>query len=231
MHLFDRPPLPPVEIMGWLFYLPIAAFSIALIIELASFPLLALVVFFLSTTLILWPILRNDNSFSESLTTVSFLAFASFLSYLSLTQLSPRLGGRSMHVVLFLLLAASGQVLMMSSSQTLGQTALILAAALFGSLPLVWYLRIPLTPGSLLLIVMLWHGFLIAGHFTANLTVLNAILLTIAPHGAWLAELRARHWPRPGRLALRFVAIFLPMLTAQLIAWRDFIEATRDLQL
>jgi hypothetical protein len=228
MHLFDRPPLPPVESTSWLFYLPIAVFPIALILDFVNFRLLALPLFFLSPTLILWPILRNDHSFAESATIITLIASASFLSYLSLTQLSPRIGGRSIHLILLLLLAASAQILFMSGSQTLGQTALILTAALAGALPLAFYLKIPLTPGPTLLILLLSHGFLIAGLFTANLTPLNAILLAIAPHLAWLAEFRARNWPKFGQMSLRFAAVLIPMLVAQILAWRDFREAMKD---
>src|SRR3989440_2667057 len=231
MHLFDRPPLPPIESTSWLFYLPIAIFPIALLLDFINFRLLALPLFFLSTTLILWPILRNDHSFDESATIVTLLALSSFLSYLSLTQLSPRIGGRSTHLIFFFLLAASAQILLMSGSQTLGQTALILTAALAGTLPLVLYLKIPLIPGPTLLILLLCHALLIAGLFTANLTPLNAILLAIAPHFAWLAEFRARNWSKPAQISLRFAAVFVPMLIAQFLAWRDFQEAMKELQM
>ena len=231
MHLFDRPPFPPAESTAWLFYLPIALLPIALIIDFTSFPLLSLPMLFLSSTLILWPILRNDNSFAESLTIITFLSLASVLSYLSLTRLSPRIGGRSMHLILLLLLAASAQILIMSSSQTLGQTALILAAALLGALPIAWYLKIPFTAGPLLLIVLLWHGLLIAGHFTAGLTPINAILLILSPHLAWAAEFRAKRWPKFAQISLRFAAVLIPMLSAQFITWREFIEATREMNL
>jgi hypothetical protein len=204
-------------------------FPVGLIIDIYGFRLLALPIFFLSTSLLLWPILQHHDSFGESATTMSFIALAGFLSYLSLIQLSARVGGRSMHLILLLLTAASSQILFMSGSRTLGQYPLIVTAALAGALPLVWYLRIPLTSGPLLLILLLWHGFLIAGHFTATLTPLNALLLVIAPHLAWVAELRARHWPIPARLLLRFGAVLIPMLTAQLIAWRDFEQGMREL--
>jgi len=230
MHLFDRPPLPPIETIGWLFYLPIAVIPLGLIIDFANFRLLSLPLFVLLTALILWPILRNDHSFAEAATIVSLLALASFLSYLSLTQLSPRMGGRSMHVILLLIVAASSQVLIMSGSQTLGQTSLILTAALFGALPLAWYLKIPLTAGAVLLVVLLWHAFLITGYFTANLTPLNWFLLAVAPHFAWLAEWRPRNWPKAARISLRFGAVFIPMLLAQFLAYHDFKEAMREMQ-
>ena len=228
MHLFDRPPLPPLVTTDWLFYLPIALFPIALIVDLSSFRSLVLPLFFLAPALILWPILQHDHSFGESATIVCFIALGSFLSWMSLSKLAPRMGGRSMHVMLLLLVAASSQVLLMSSSQTLGQTSLVLAAVLLGSLPLAWYLKIPMTGGPLLLIVILWHGVLIAGHFTAGLTPLNALLLSIAPHLAWAAESRARQWPPFARLSLRFAAVFIPMLTAQIVAWRDFEKAMQQ---
>ena len=132
---------PAWELPLWSLRLVIAdlliGFPIALLLDFINFRLLAIPLLFLSTTLILWPILRNDHSFAESATIVMLLAFASFLSYLSLTQLSPRIGGRSTHIIFFFLLAASAQILLMSGSQTLGQTALILTAALAGTLPLV----------------------------------------------------------------------------------------------
>src|SRR5437867_4187205 len=76
MHLFDKPAFPPIVSTDWLFYLPIAVFPIALIIDFANFRLLALPLLFLSTILILWPILRNDNSFAESATIVSLISLA-----------------------------------------------------------------------------------------------------------------------------------------------------------
>jgi hypothetical protein len=230
MHLFGRPSLPPIESTQWAFYLAIAIFPITLIIDFSGLRSLSLPLLFLSTTLILWPILRNDSSFAESATTISLIAFAGFISYLSLIHLAPRIGGRSLHVILLVLLLASAQILMMSSSQTLGQTSLILAAAMAGALPLLFYLKIPLTNGPLLLIVLLWHAFLMSGHFTAGLTPLNALLLVIAPHLAWVAEFRARQWPKLARGSLRFGAVFIPMLTAQIVAWRDFVEATNEMQ-
>ena len=230
MHLFNRPSLPPAESTAWLFYLPIILFPIAIIIDLANFRLLSLPLFFLSTALILWPIIRNDSSFPESVTIISGISLASFISYLSLTRLSPRMGGQSMHTIFLFLLAASAQVLMMSSSQILGQTALIIAAALLGALPLVLYLKIPLSPAPLLLIILLWHGFLIAGHFTASLTPLNALLLALAPHLAWAAEFRVKRWPAFAQIPFRFAAVFIPMVIAQLLAWQDFREATRYME-
>jgi hypothetical protein len=231
MHLFDRPPFPPIESTSWLFFLPIALFPIALFLDFINFRLPALPLLFLSTSLILWQILRNDHAFSESAIIITFLAAASFISYLSLTQLSPRIGGRSMHLILLLLVAASAQILFMSGSQTLGQTALILTAALAGTLPLSFYLKIPLTCGPTLLVLLLWYSLLIAALFTANLTPLNAILLSLAPHLAWAAEFRAKSWPRPAQIALRFAAVLTPMLIAQIIAWRDFHEAMKEFQM
>jgi len=78
--------------------------------------------------------------------------------------------------------------------------------------------------------VLLWHAFLIAGYFTANLTPLNWFLLAIAPHFAWLAEFRPRQWPKSGRFSLRFGAVFIPMLLAQFLAYHDFHEAMREMQ-
>jgi hypothetical protein len=135
-----------------------------------------------------------------------------------------------MHVILLLLLLASAQILMMSSSQTLGQTSLILAAALAGALPLLFYLKIPPANGALLLILLLWHAFLMSGHFAAGLTPLNGLLLVVAPHLAWVAEFRARQWPALARGSLRFTAVLIPMLSAQILAWRDFVQATREMQ-
>jgi len=109
--------------------------------------------------------------------------------------------------------------------------AILLAAALAGVLPLVFYLKIPLTNGPLLLILLLWHAFLMSGHFAAGLTPLNGLLLVIAPHLAWVGEFRARQWPVLARGFLRFGAVFIPMLSAQILAWRDFVEATREMQL
>ncbi|HEV8377558.1 MAG TPA: hypothetical protein VGP99_01815, partial [Tepidisphaeraceae bacterium] len=75
MHLFGRPPLPPIESTNWVFYLAIAVFPIALIIDFTDLRSLALLLLFLSTTLILWPILRNDSSFAEAATTISLASF------------------------------------------------------------------------------------------------------------------------------------------------------------
>ena len=57
----------------------------------------------------------------------------------------------------------SNSIIFMSASQTLGQISLIVTSALFGALLLTWPLKIPLTNGPLLLILLLWHGLLISG--------------------------------------------------------------------
>src|SRR3954463_10640103 len=50
MHLFDRPALPPVEMTGWLFYLPMAALPVAILIDVSGLRALALPMFLLSST-------------------------------------------------------------------------------------------------------------------------------------------------------------------------------------
>ena len=229
MHLFDRPALPPVEVWGWLFWLPIAALPVGLIIDASGVRSLGLPVFFLSSALILWGILGNESGFGESATIVSLIAGASFLSYLSLCQLSTRMGGRSMHVMMLLMVAATAQVVGMSGSRTLGQIPLILAAALLGTMGVVWWLKIAVSAGVLLMVVMLWHGFLMAGNFAASLKAEYALLLAIAPHLAWVAEGQARQWRAGARVALRFGAVLVPLLIAQFIVWREFEVAMREL--
>jgi hypothetical protein len=134
-----------------------------------------------------------------------------------------------MHLILLLIVLATAQVVGMSGSRTLGQIPLILAAALLGTSPIAWYLRFRWTAGPIMLVVMLWHGVLIAGHFTASLRPENALLLAVAPHLAWIAEGRARQWRTAGRVVLRFAAVLIPMLIAQFCAWREFEEAMREL--
>jgi hypothetical protein len=134
-----------------------------------------------------------------------------------------------MHLILLLIVLATAQVVGMSGSRTLGQIPLIVAAALLGTLAVVWYLRIPWTAGPIMVVVMLWHGVLMAGHFTASLRPENALLLAVAPHLAWIAEGRARHWPAAGKVVLRFAAVLIPMLIAQFCAWREFEAAMREL--
>src|SRR5205823_2896999 len=46
---------------------------------------------------------------------------------------------------------------------------------------------------------------------------------------AWAGEGRAREWRAGARVGLRFAAVLIPMLTAQILAWREFEEAMREL--
>jgi len=232
LHLFGRPPLPPIDSTEWLFYLPLPTLAFALLIHFTNLRSLALPLLFLSTTLILWPILRNENDFAQSATIITAIALLSFLAYLSLTELSPRIGSRSMHLILLLILAATSQIIFMSATQKLGQISLILASALFGSLLLTWPLKIPLTAGPLLFILLLWHSLLISAYFAATLTLTNLVLLAVAPHLASLSESpKTRLWPTPIRLILRFAVVFLPMFTAQLLALLTHLESMRAFEM
>src|SRR5258706_99538 len=141
---------------------------------------------------------------------------------LLLFSLIPKLRPRAHIILLISLPPPSPQIPPLSHTQPPANPPLSPTAAIAGVLPLTLYLRIPATPGPTLLILLLWHGLLIAGLFTANLTPLNAILLAIAPHLAWAAEFRSKNWPKPAQISLRFVAVFIPMLIAQFLAWRDF---------
>ena len=54
------------------------------------------------------------------------------------------------------------------------------------TLPLLWYLKTPVTSGSLALVVLLWHGFLIVGQFGANLTPVNVHILDRHARSLWI---------------------------------------------
>jgi hypothetical protein len=230
--LYHLPPFPPTDTVHWLFYFPLPAAILGLLFTWPPFPrlltsLLTAPLYLAFILALLHPIFQNI-SFPESAEITVFLTFAGLLSYLSLNTLAHRNRDTTIHFPLFLIIAATGQVLMMSATFTVGQTALILACALAGALPIVWWLSIHWSGGPLLLTLLLWHGFLIYGHYFSMLMPLNALLLAIAPHAAWLAETpRVQQWPKLPRTLIRLTAPIIPMATAQTLALLDFLKAQR----
>lgn len=231
--LYHRPPLPPPDTRHWLFYFPIPAAMLALLSLALRFPRsltnFLVLILYCSVVLALFRRIFQNIPFPEAAEITVLLSLTGFLSYSSLRNLADRGRSTAIHFILLLVVAASAQVIMMSRTFTVGQTALILACALAGALPFVWWLSISWSPGPLIVVLILWHSLLIAAHFLSNLTALNAILLAAAPHFAWLAETqRVREWPKVPRVILRYTAPLIPMLTAQTLALLDHLEAQRS---
>lgn len=232
LGLWERPPFPPIDTTNWIFYLPIFAVAVGLLISPMRFPrmlanLLVALLYFTSILALLKPTLQTI-SFAESAELVVMLTLAGFLSFVSINTLATRDCSSSIHLVMFVIVAGTAQVILMSGTVYIGKTALALAAALGGGLPFVWWFAISWRRATTLLVLLLWHAFLISAYYFSMLTPLGAMLLAIAPHLAWLAEgPRVQSWPKIPRILFRLTIPLIPMLIAQTLALLDFLEAQR----
>ncbi len=77
--------------------------------------------------------------------------------------------------------------------------------------------------------VLVLGGLLLAGHWYASLTPLNALLLLVAPMGLWIGQLSAlTRWRSWQRAFVELAAVALPALAAFALAVSKFIADTAD---
>lgn len=154
------------------------------------------------------------------------MALVAFAAWTSLLRLARRTESRSILLGLSLVCGGTGLTVMLSGYASGGQLAVPLAAALGGIFVASWFLVRPVDTSAVLGVGIVGHFALpIIGHFFGQLTVINAVLLMLAPQVAWLPELSwLRERPLWLRDGLRIVLTVAVMGTAVALAQKKFAE-------
>jgi hypothetical protein len=146
-------------------------------------------------------------------------AAATWLAYLSFDHRTARTRSRLASLWITLTASALSVLLAMTGSAKLGQLCGLFAAAM-GVCTIVelWQPRFRLSAGGAPFIAAMMATFCLGGHYYSELPAIAAILLFVAPHMLWIAELPViRHRGRAMRVAAEMMLIAIPVALA---VWR-----------
>jgi hypothetical protein len=215
-------PLPPREATGWLILalLPAAAVveSIAAIPRVPS-PvrwLLRIALACATPVILLWPYVQHHWTTTQSCVWLASLS-ASLLALrvgLHLMTRSTSQSDRGPWLAMTMAAGATGVTIMSSGSVSTGQLALTLSLGMAGAWAASMILKVPAKlDGGLAVAATALSGLLIIGHFYAELSGINAILLGLAPLTGWVASLP---WVRERPVWQRTIAVVIlaALLTA-----------------
>ncbi|MCA9188708.1 MAG: hypothetical protein R3E01_00775 [Pirellulaceae bacterium] len=140
-----------------------------------------------------------------------------------------RSSGRSMLLSFFFVAGAAAISIMLSGYATGGQLGLPLAGAIVGLLFASWCLPIGDVTGSPGLVTAMGFccvtlaSLLVVGHFFAELTARNAVILGLSPLLGAIPELiRFERFPRLARSGLRVALVILPLAFVLQATGRSF---------
>jgi len=219
--LRGRPAFPPRDAQTWLIY--VAGISVLIAILGTVLPPRKTWSWFilapLSVMLILvtvWLLARSQIplfGWKRFLLRAAVIAAGMIVWWVLMERLSARPKGAAAALPLVLTIAASVAALAIvnAHSMLLGQLAGSIAAAL-GAITLLglWFRKLSLSRGGLLTLTVVLLGVILAGHFFADLSRLDLILLGVAPLTAWAGELP---WKGKGtRFAIRVIAVLVVLL-------------------
>ena len=229
------PAFPPLDSVEWLWFLalPWAAVGVAESLVAISGVRLWLeraLLASVSAWLLLRPLVPYTWDGAKAAVWITGLAGAMLLACAALDRCDNRSQRITTAAGVLILAAASGLVLMLSGSQKLGQLAGALSGSLLGYLVFACVARgAALGRGGVLVFAVLWSGLLIAGHFYAGLTRLNALLLFSAPLLGCLSDVRPlKGLKRWQRAAAHLVLIGLPCGIAVALAALDFARSLAE---
>lgn len=161
------------------------------------------------------------------LTLIGFLAAAVWAALVMMSRRHP--GGRVPTVVMFIT-GAMGITIMLSGSQTLGQYSLSLSASLAAIAGLSLVSKTKFSARGLVdVAAAMLLGLCIQGAYYADLTALNALLISTIPILAWLGELPViRRRPAWQQFAVRWALVLLPLMIAVGLAAVAFAAEVND---
>ena len=138
--------------------------------------------------------------------------------------------GRSLPLGIGCAAGAAGLTVLMSASQSIGQLGLALAAALLGAtLGSIGLKRSDAAAGSTAIAPLVLMAVVIVGHFYAELTAANALLLLLAPLGAWVGQVpQVRRRPTWQCGLVRVGAVAVPAVIAVVLAAITFRREISD---
>ncbi len=182
------------------------------------------------TPLLLISYIEHSWSASEIVLWLSALCLASVAIQGLMTALSHR-AGRDLPVVLGVCAGAVGLANLMSAWETGGQLGLTLAAAIFGGAAIAMLMSCKIAARGVTIVVMpIYLGLLVIGHFYNSLVGWHAIVLAIAPLAAWVGEIpKLKSKSAPWVIAIvRLVCVGIILLAVLFPVVFAFIESMSD---
>jgi hypothetical protein len=158
------------------------------------------------------------------------IIFAAFVAWWLLTdRLAARVTGPTVPLVLMITASVASMTLVGSAhSMFMGQLAGAVAAACGVMWVLGFFFRKQsMARGGVLALVVALLGVILAGHYFADLSMLDAILLALAPVTAWVGEVPVFRSKRP-RFAARLVAVLVVLAIPLVPAAKGMRDTMRE---
>jgi hypothetical protein len=204
--LFGTPRFPPGEAVHWLPGAAILMGILPLVLRLVwgkpPATLVAVGLVFAATIYAMAkPFVEFSWSTGESVVWLAGTWIAAMALTLGLAAAMKNERGVLIPTGLVVVLGLGAAVVMMSGSQTIGQRAGMLPATLAPLVVLGILFHTNITGSEVApMLVLLFGGLLLCTHWFSELTALNAVLLLLAPLGAWIVKIPAvrslRNWQR-----------------------------------
>jgi hypothetical protein len=186
-----RPKFPPVEAQGWLVYLGIVVVLIAIASTWLRWPVAvaSIVIVAVMAWLIARPTARSLEP-SVFWTGVAATAAVTIVWWALMERLASRRPGGGLPLLMMMWAGAAALTVINAHSASLGLVAGTIAVVLgvIGVIGL-WLRKVSLSRGGMLALAVLVLGIMLAGHFFADLTRFELILLAVAPLAMWIAEI------------------------------------------
>ena len=220
--LRGRPAFPPRDAQTWLVYLGAIAVLIAILASVLphkrNWPWFVLAPLSIGLILVtVWLLARSQIplfGWKRFLLRAAVIAAGMIVWFALMELLAARGKGAAaaMPLVLTIAAAVAAVTIVNAHSMFLGQLAGSIAAAL-GAITLLglWLKKLSLSRGGVLTLTVLLLGVILAGHFFADLSRLDLILLGVAPLAAWAGELPLWKGKR-SRFAVRVIAVLVILL-------------------
>jgi hypothetical protein len=228
--LFGGPRLPPVEAIEWVFGAAIAMLVVTLVFQFvwrqpwAWFVAIG-VVFGATIYEIARPLVEHSWNQGESIAWIAGCWIAAMAVSAGLAGAVRKERGVAIVAAQAIVLMIGAAVVMMSGSQTFGQKAATLPAALAPMALLAIITRTNLSGPELApMFVLLFGGVLLCTHWYSELTAVNAALLFFAPLGVWIGNISViaalKNWRRA---AIQLAAVVIPAAIAFALALAKFL--------
>ncbi len=223
------PPFPPTESMQWLFYAVIAASALG--VALSRWPQSSWLRWSARVSLtagLLWLMLQRIREFEWEHAAQWYwlggLTVGMLVVWTSQASLAKRLPGRSILPVLIVVSAGTGVAALLGGFAKFAQVG----GALTSVLSACWVisLRRPsfsLAPGGIDVVMVILWGLWLGIYFLAEIPAASALLLAVAPFGAWLIRPPPREKHKLWQNCwLGVLATTVAVLAAILIAYREY---------
>jgi hypothetical protein len=195
--LHGLPKLLPAEALEWL---ALAAVAMAIIIAVDQFfgrtkwigVACQLALIAVTDALIVWLIAKNGWSIFETLGWIAGSCIAAGVLLVGLTTACEHNIPNAVTIGLSVLTIFAAAVIGMSGSQPYGMQAATIPAVLVPLAAIsIWRRAALFTSSSMAAFVLLYSGMLLCGYLYINLTIVNGVLLLVAPLGLFAGSLPA----------------------------------------